>query len=149
MKVRLRNCNEEANAWAVNEPLVKTLGIRTKIHGGYPTMNAGTRQVLEILLLSSHGKKNEDLTAVRKVRTTARQVQVLLIGEEQSFYSAGGREFTDTFRETLQRRTLRKACERCKVAKQSVPARFAPRCSGTWNEKRLLFLRPAYTSGWD
>jgi len=45
MKVRLRNCKKEANAWAVNEPLVKTLGIRTEIHGGYPTMNAGTRRV--------------------------------------------------------------------------------------------------------
>jgi hypothetical protein len=111
------------------------------------------KEEAEILLLSSRGNRNEDLTAVRRVRTTAPQVQILLIGvtgEEAEFLQCVRvRRFTDTFRETLQRRTWWKACERSRVTKQSVPAGFAPRCSGTWNEKRLLFLRPAYTSGWD
>jgi len=42
----------------------------------------------DILLLSSRGNRNEDLTAVRRVRTTAPKVQVLLIGvtgEEAEF----------------------------------------------------------------
>jgi DNA-binding NarL/FixJ family response regulator len=42
----------------------------------------------DILLLSSRGNRNEDLTAVRKVRTTASKVQILLIGltgEEAEF----------------------------------------------------------------
>jgi DNA-binding NarL/FixJ family response regulator len=42
----------------------------------------------DILLLSSRGNRNEDLTAVRKVRTTAPKVQILLIGvtgEEAEF----------------------------------------------------------------
>jgi DNA-binding NarL/FixJ family response regulator len=34
----------------------------------------------DILLLSSRGNRNEDLTAVRSVRTTAPKVQILLIG---------------------------------------------------------------------
>jgi DNA-binding NarL/FixJ family response regulator len=34
----------------------------------------------DVLLLSSHGIRNEDLTAVRKVRTTAPKVRILLIG---------------------------------------------------------------------
>jgi len=41
-----------------------------------------------ILLLASHGNRNEDLTAVRTVRNTAPQVQILLIGvtgEEAEF----------------------------------------------------------------
>jgi hypothetical protein len=46
--VRLRNCSNEVNAWGANKPLIKTLVMRTEIHGGYPTMNAGTRQVLEV-----------------------------------------------------------------------------------------------------
>jgi DNA-binding NarL/FixJ family response regulator len=46
------------------------------------------KEEAEILLLSSRGNRNEDLTAVRKVRTTAPQVQILLIsetGEEAEF----------------------------------------------------------------
>jgi two-component system NarL family response regulator len=42
----------------------------------------------DILLLSSRGNRNEDLTAVRTVRTTAPKVQILLIdvtGEEAEF----------------------------------------------------------------
>jgi DNA-binding NarL/FixJ family response regulator len=42
----------------------------------------------DILLLSSRGNRNEDLSAVRKVRTTAPKVQILLIGvtgEEAEF----------------------------------------------------------------
>lgn len=42
----------------------------------------------DILLLSSYGNRNEDLTAVRMVRTTAPAVQILLIGvtgEEAEF----------------------------------------------------------------
>ena len=42
----------------------------------------------DILLLSSRGNKNEDLNAVRRVRTTAPKVQILLIGvtgEEAEF----------------------------------------------------------------
>jgi DNA-binding NarL/FixJ family response regulator len=42
----------------------------------------------EILLLSSRGNRNEDLTAVRRVRTAAPKVQILLIGvtgEEAEF----------------------------------------------------------------
>ena len=42
----------------------------------------------DILLLSSRGNRNEDLTAVRRVRTTAPKVQILLIGvtgEEAEF----------------------------------------------------------------
>jgi DNA-binding NarL/FixJ family response regulator len=42
----------------------------------------------DILLLSSHGNKSEDLTAVRRVRTAAPKVQILLIGvtgEEAEF----------------------------------------------------------------
>jgi DNA-binding NarL/FixJ family response regulator len=38
------------------------------------------REEPDVLLLSSHGNKNEDLTAVRSVRTTAPKVQILLIG---------------------------------------------------------------------
>src|SRR5260370_1040612 len=38
------------------------------------------KEEADILLLSSHGNRNEDLTAVRTVRTTAPQVQILLIG---------------------------------------------------------------------
>jgi DNA-binding NarL/FixJ family response regulator len=46
------------------------------------------KEEAEILLLSSRGNRNEDLTAVRKVRTNAPQVQILLIGvtgEEAEF----------------------------------------------------------------
>ncbi len=42
----------------------------------------------DILLLSSHGNRNQDLSAVRNVRTTAPKVQILLIGvtgEEAEF----------------------------------------------------------------
>src|SRR6266851_731688 len=42
----------------------------------------------DILLLSSRGNRNEDLSAVRRVRTTAPKVQILLIGvtgEEAEF----------------------------------------------------------------
>ncbi len=38
------------------------------------------REETDVLLLSSHGNRNEDLTAVRSVRTTAPKVQILLIG---------------------------------------------------------------------
>src|SRR5260370_8160548 len=38
------------------------------------------REETDILLLSSHGNRHEDLTAVRSVRTTAPKVQILLIG---------------------------------------------------------------------
>jgi DNA-binding NarL/FixJ family response regulator len=46
------------------------------------------REETDILLLSSRGNRNEDLSAVRKVRTTAPKVQILLIGvtgEEAEF----------------------------------------------------------------
>ena len=46
------------------------------------------REETDILLLSSRGNRNEDLTAVRRVRTTAPKVQILLIGvtgEESEF----------------------------------------------------------------
>jgi DNA-binding NarL/FixJ family response regulator len=46
------------------------------------------REETNILLLSSSGNKNEDLNAVRRVRTTAPKVQILLIGvtgEEAEF----------------------------------------------------------------
>ena len=46
------------------------------------------REDTDILLLSSHGNRNEDLSAVRMVRTTAPKVQILLIGvtgEEAEF----------------------------------------------------------------
>jgi len=46
------------------------------------------REEADIPLLSSHGNRNEDLTAVRTVRTTSPQVQILLIGvtgEEAEF----------------------------------------------------------------
>lgn len=38
------------------------------------------REDADILLLSSRGNRNEDLNAVRRVRTTAPKVQILLIG---------------------------------------------------------------------
>ncbi len=38
------------------------------------------REEADILLLSSRGNRNEDLNAVRRVRTTAPKVQILLIG---------------------------------------------------------------------
>jgi DNA-binding NarL/FixJ family response regulator len=46
------------------------------------------KEETDILLLSSHGNRNEDLTAVRMVRTAAPKVQILLIGvtgEEAEF----------------------------------------------------------------
>jgi DNA-binding NarL/FixJ family response regulator len=46
------------------------------------------RRETDILLLTSRGNRNEDLTAIRKVRTTAPKVQILLIGvtgEEAEF----------------------------------------------------------------
>src|ERR1700674_1449052 len=46
------------------------------------------KEETDILLLSSRGNRNEDLTAVRRVRTTAPKVQILLIsvtGEEGEF----------------------------------------------------------------
>ena len=46
------------------------------------------REETDILLMSSHGNRNEDLTAVRAVRTAAPKVQILLIGvtgEEAEF----------------------------------------------------------------
>jgi len=46
------------------------------------------KEETDILLLSSHGNRIEDLTAVRKVRNTAPHVQILLIGvtgEEAEF----------------------------------------------------------------
>ena len=46
------------------------------------------KEEADILLLSSRGNKNEDLSAVRSVRTTAPNVQILLIGvtgEEAEF----------------------------------------------------------------
>jgi len=44
----------------------------------------------DVLLMSSRGIRNEDLTAVRKVRTTAPKVRILLIGVtgEQTEFSA-------------------------------------------------------------
>ena len=38
------------------------------------------REEADILLLSSRGNRNEDLNAVRRVRTAAPKVQILLIG---------------------------------------------------------------------
>ena len=46
------------------------------------------KEETDILLLSSRGNKNEDLNAVRRVRTTAPKVQILLVGvtgEEAEF----------------------------------------------------------------
>jgi len=46
------------------------------------------KEETDILLLSSRGNRNEDLSAVRRVRTTAPKVQILLIGvtgEEAEF----------------------------------------------------------------
>jgi DNA-binding NarL/FixJ family response regulator len=46
------------------------------------------KQETDILLMSSHGNRNEDLTVVRAVRTAAPKVQILLIGvtgEEAEF----------------------------------------------------------------
>jgi DNA-binding NarL/FixJ family response regulator len=46
------------------------------------------RKETDILVLSSHGNRNEDLTIVRRVRTVAPKVQILLIGvtgEEAEF----------------------------------------------------------------
>jgi DNA-binding NarL/FixJ family response regulator len=46
------------------------------------------KEETDILLLSSRGNKNEDLDAVRRVRTTAPKVQILLVGvtgEEAEF----------------------------------------------------------------
>ena len=107
----------------------------------------------DVLLLSSRGIRNEDLTAVRKVRTTTPKVRILVIGvtgeSKQSFCSACGREFAGTCRETLQQRKWWKACERCKEAKRSVLAGCAQHCSAISNEKRRPSLLRACASGWD
>src|SRR5712692_119664 len=49
-KARLQNCRSEENAWDSKKSLIMTvgLGMRAETHGGFPTMNAGTRQVLQV-----------------------------------------------------------------------------------------------------
>jgi hypothetical protein len=66
----------------------------------------------DILILSSRGNGNEDLTAVRRVRLSAPNVQILLIGvtgRKQIFCNACAQEFTDTCREIHRRGTWWKA----------------------------------------
>src|SRR5258708_27977473 len=50
MKARLQNCSSEGYAWGSNKSLIMTfgMGMRAETHGGCPTMNAGTRQILEV-----------------------------------------------------------------------------------------------------
>src|SRR5258708_10097073 len=50
MKARLQNCSSEGYAWGCNKSLIMTfgMGMRAETHGGCPTMNAGTRQILEV-----------------------------------------------------------------------------------------------------
>ncbi len=49
MKVRLQNCRSEAEAWGSSKSLIIMFGISisAETHGGCPTMNAGTRQILQ------------------------------------------------------------------------------------------------------
>ncbi len=49
MKVRLQNCRSEAEAWGSSKSLIVMFGISisAETHGGRPTMNAGTRQILQ------------------------------------------------------------------------------------------------------
>jgi len=109
------------------------------------------KEEANILLLSSRGNRNEDLSAVRRVRTTAPKVQILLIGvtgEEAEFLQCV-REFTVICRKKLRRRTWWRVCGPCREAKRFAPACFAQHCSGTWNEKRPRSLPRACTNGWD
>src|SRR5258708_31698198 len=50
MKARLQNSSSEGYAWGSNKSLIMTfgMGMRAETHGGCPTMNAGTRQILEV-----------------------------------------------------------------------------------------------------
>jgi len=47
--VRLQNCRSEAEAWGSSKSLIIMFGISisAETHGGCPTMNAGTRQILQ------------------------------------------------------------------------------------------------------
>ncbi len=47
--MRLQNCRSEAEAWGSSKSLIIMLGISisAETHGGCPTMNAGTRQILQ------------------------------------------------------------------------------------------------------
>jgi DNA-binding NarL/FixJ family response regulator len=107
-------------------------------------------EAADILLLTSRGSVNEDLSAIRRVRASAPKVQILLIGvsgEEPNFSSAYGQAFAGTFRKALRRRTLWKACERCKRGRRFVRAHSA-RCFSTISRGRQhRFLPRACTSG--
>lgn len=75
---------------ALSRMLVKSGEIEvvgTDMAGQFQTEDL-LREETDILLLSSRGNKNEDLNVVRRVRTTAPKVQILLIGvtgEEAEF----------------------------------------------------------------
>src|SRR5260370_40181690 len=50
MYARLQNCSSQVHAWGSNKSLIMTFGIgmRAETHGGWPKMNACTRQSLQV-----------------------------------------------------------------------------------------------------
>jgi hypothetical protein len=66
------------------------------------------KEEANILLPTSRGSMNEDLSAIRNVRASAPNVQILLIGgtgEETGFCCACEQGSVDTFRKTRPRKT--------------------------------------------
>src|SRR5258708_33785906 len=73
MKVRLQNCRSEAEAWGSSKSLIIMLGISisAETHGGCPTMNAGTRQILQAAeqakkKINSNGDRRTNIVAGEK-----------------------------------------------------------------------------------
>src|SRR5258706_6054249 len=85
MKVRLQNCRSEAEAWGSIKSLIIMFGISisAETHGGCPTMNAGTRQILQAAeqakkKINSNGDRRTNIVAGENAArvndgTTARQ----------------------------------------------------------------------------
>ena len=110
------------------------------------------KEEADILLLTSRGSVNEDLSAIRKVRASAPKVQILLIGvseEETEFLQCVRAGVRGYLPKALQQRTWWKGCERCRPGRRFVPAHSARCFSSISRGRQLRFLPRACTSGWD
>jgi len=76
-KARLQNCIIEANAWGSSKSLIMTagIGVRARTHGGCPTMNAGTQQIVqEAESAQKKNHSNGDLRTNKAAREIAARV---------------------------------------------------------------------------
>jgi DNA-binding NarL/FixJ family response regulator len=109
------------------------------------------REKVDILLFSSRGSRDEDLAVIRRVRSAAPQVLILLIdvaGDETDFLQCiragvGGYLPRDASPEDVV-----ESVRAVQAGKAVCPGHFARHCSGISSGRQPLFLLRACVNGW-